>query len=985
MGNKHGKGAGNDSGAKKKHSVKLNPAFDGDSSIPEGEPAENAHTLESKEGELLFFADRETRNCHKKDIMHHITSKKLHSDLKNQNDTSPLSSSLDYDGHHKKAGQSVTDAKTPCSLFSAQSPENETTTNSGNASTDKFSTTDDSMLPDQPHIASHNVSDLTVLGDQSVILGNGPTRDIESDITNNCNAPVSTLTGNQTDLVSSGLCSPMNVLNSADKFPPKEEVSRSFEKDVTDFPHSGENGISDINHEDDFMYDQNADSSSGKDKSKLPTTGYDVSSQNSFRKEQTENTNILDTNTLNQSIPPTSQSKIESSTPSTMQFVQGLTEWSVLEEVGKLKVDIQLISKAVTENLLLLEKLSKYLDRESRVIKCWKHLAFVLNVPIEETRKFDLYTEHSPTEDLFNFLANIPELKVVDLREKLKAIYRNDLVETLNKASAGFRDEDPLSDLVNGQPKLIALLSPKLDIESRTIGNWKSLATQFEIPQKITEQFGMRGSGPTGALFLHVQTDENLRHLTMGQLFEHFRVMQRNDLVALLKKLGFEEKDSRFVRDEVVDGSEILADIGERLNKEIRAVKNWRHLAFRLKIPPEVYGAFDTSKATAKSPTKMMFEWLARWKPDLSTDDLVMGLKEIDRFDVVDLVTKETSFAKQAFSKLQAMHHDADNCTKKADLSQGLQMNASKKGLHIVGNEGKGNCMFHALCDQLKFKKEIVITHQELRKKLVEYLRQHPSLSDGTELAGFITNPSWTNYLQKMAEDGTWGDHLILLAAANCYECDILVVSSTPSHDCPITPVPPISSAVLLILGHIVEEHYVSLRPLRGDVSSRRFQGTDSQSACHEGPPIISLPLYSQQAKAQALVEQGCRRQSPCNPLQIGDQRAQGHHQPQDEIQIKSTSDRKAVLVRDLPLAVYSKICVKLNIIRDFFDDFRMVAEKLGFDKDTTQFIGQGRNPTDQIFTQCRRKVTVGMLIEILHDIPRMDVAEVLEDWVAKP
>ena len=107
-------------------------------------------------------------------------------------------------------------------------------------------------------------------------------------------------------------------------------------------------------------------------------------------------------------------------------------------------------------------------------------------------------------------------------------------------ASAGFRDEDPLSDLVNGQPKLIALLSPKLDIESRTIGNWKSLATQFEIPQKITEQFGMRGSGPTGALFLHVQTDENLRHLTMGQLFEHFRVMQRNDLVALLKKLGFE-------------------------------------------------------------------------------------------------------------------------------------------------------------------------------------------------------------------------------------------------------------------------------------------------------------------------------------------------------------------------------------------------------------------------------------------------------------
>lgn len=93
-----------------------------------------------------------------------------------------------------------------------------------------------------------------------------------------------------------------------------------------------------------------------------------------------------------------------------------------------------LVSKAVTENVLLLEKLSKYLDKESRVVKFWKHLAYVLEVPPEETQKFDIYTEHSPTEDLFNFLeGNRPDLYVWELKKKLQAVYRNDIIEDLQK------------------------------------------------------------------------------------------------------------------------------------------------------------------------------------------------------------------------------------------------------------------------------------------------------------------------------------------------------------------------------------------------------------------------------------------------------------------------------------------------------------------------------------------------------------------------
>ena len=109
---------------------------------------------------------------------------------------------------------------------------------------------------------------------------------------------------------------------------------------------------------------------------------------------------------------------------------------------------------------------------------------------------------------------------------------------------------------------------------------------------------------------------------------------------------------SRLVKDEVVEGSELLSDIGEHLNKEISSVKNWRNLAYRLKIPPETYSSFDTSKEKAKSPTKMMFQWLAECKPDLNIGDLLKGIKEIGRFDLVGIVSKEAEAGEFVFCKL---------------------------------------------------------------------------------------------------------------------------------------------------------------------------------------------------------------------------------------------------------------------------------------------------------------------------------------------
>lgn len=515
-----------------------------------------------------------------------------------------------------------------------------------------------------------------------------------------------------------------------------------------------------------------------------------------------------------------------------------------------------------------------------------------------------------------------------------------------------------------------------------------------------------------------MQTAKGLRDMTMEELRKHFKEMERNDLVKILEKYQFKETDSRLVINEVVDGSELLAEIGERLNKEIRAVKNWRNLAYRMKIPLQVYNTFNTSKTEAKSPTKMMFDWLAQWKPGLHVDDLLEGLKKIDRFDVVDLVAKEVSAeiarkeeadlkdrsevftdgithqsaAKQAFCDLLQMHHNADKLHSQINLLPDLEKKAFKKGLVVSNNQGEGNCMFYALAEQLKVKRGIRISHGELRKVLVHYLKEHPHLPDGIDLYSFVYGyAAWNDYLSDMAKDGSWGDQVILFAAANYYGCVVRVISSVPNYeDVIMLPNPPVHDAVELVLGHIFEEHYVSLIPFMSvtDVSGV-LRGS------REMPPAVDYVCqnsqnlgYGQHYPPYDASTQLVRPQGPSQLLR--NHQPEDHWLPQryqpgvDQKQRYTSNDRKMMEVRKLPYPIFNKICVKLNIKRDFFDDFRMVAEELGVDRDTIEIAGQNRNPSEFIFSQCCPNVKVHELVDVLQKIERMDVAEELKRWITE-
>ena len=74
------------------------------------------------------------------------------------------------------------------------------------------------------------------------------------------------------------------------------------------------------------------------------------------------------------------------------------------------------------------------------------------------------------------------------------------------------------------------------------------------------------------------------------------------------------------------------------------------------------------------------------------------------------------------------MQRDVSKVSSNTDLLAELEKIASDKGFVISDSEGSGNCLFHALSEQLNLVKGIKISHGELRRSIVQYLRKNPKL-----------------------------------------------------------------------------------------------------------------------------------------------------------------------------------------------------------------------------------------------------------------
>jgi len=96
-------------------------------------------------------------------------------------------------------------------------------------------------------------------------------------------------------------------------------------------------------------------------------------------------------------------------------------------------------------------------------------------------------------------------------------------------------------------------------------------------------------------------------------------------------------------------------------------------------------------------------------------------------------------------------------------------------------------------------------------------------------------------------------------------------------------------------------------------------------------------------------------------------------------------SSRLSTQPIDIPHDIRSKICLSLNIEDTSYRDYRMLGEKLGYNRDKIEGLKQGKaNPTDTLIQKwCKENglLTVSKLIELLKK-ERMDVVGVLENWV---
>lgn len=88
-------------------------------------------------------------------------------------------------------------------------------------------------------------------------------------------------------------------------------------------------------------------------------------------------------------------------------------------------------------------------------------------------------------------------------------------------------------------------------------------------------------------------------------------------------------------------------------------------------------------------------------------------------------------------------------------------------GLRVRSIPPDGNCLFSAFADQLSGKRRC---HPRLRQQAVEYLSKHKR-----EIKPFLGDISYSTMLNELAESGTYGDHLSIVALARVKHVDVIV------------------------------------------------------------------------------------------------------------------------------------------------------------------------------------------------------------------
>jgi hypothetical protein len=176
---------------------------------------------------------------------------------------------------------------------------------------------------------------------------------------------------------------------------------------------------------------------------------------------------------------------------------------------------------------------------------------------------------------------------------------------------------------------------------------------------------------------------------------------------------------------------------------------------------------------------------------------------------LIDVATSQ--FEKDVDEAIVRSLKDSKDYQRKLRLSFALLApRLRNKGLQRVEIAGDGNCQFEALVQS----GSLPVNHAELRSQVCHYIATLPEVF-GDYWDGW---DNFEDYLEHMQEDGSWGDHLTLMAAAHILLRPIHVItdSTHESHATMVVEPPEMISQDVwgepITLIHYGENHYEATR-----------------------------------------------------------------------------------------------------------------------------------------------------------------------------
>lgn len=156
-------------------------------------------------------------------------------------------------------------------------------------------------------------------------------------------------------------------------------------------------------------------------------------------------------------------------------------------------------------------------------------------------------------------------------------------------------------------------------------------------------------------------------------------------------------------------------------------------------------------------------------------------------------------------------------------------------------------------------------------------------------------------------------------------------------------------------------------------------------------PPIVpSPPVQDKGSMDGASRNPGCHGIQESGPSQLLPLKS--HEQPTDQdmplcqncLSI-TTCDKREQTIEHIPGKIYHWICLKLDVITPFFNDYRILGEKLGFVRPDIALLCNSNQPTNHLLNEwVARKgkgATVGVLMDVFDKTERHDLLDLLKTW----